>query len=1171
METHNTSLLQRSSSQASTASSRSRKSGTVRVKPRKYASSASNTPIASPHDKLLTSFPSLSLDDSPSKDATDDQCDSLSASHLEPPRGRGHSKKTSSIVESLTASSPAVRSRSALFDDSPVNSRDVPGALHHSSDDNIERLMARTGAVALVRQLAEDLAQRDAQMTALRRRAEERERVLKKMLRDCEVSNLDIETRLRELERPHDADSNGGEIVQTVKRRSTAKGTTGGVEGNIDELMNEAMADPVGLHGDEGVITPGFGESRDEDSTIRAKDGMVTAEDDRRSLGSNQSYGPKSGNTFKGWKDYLWSGAGTSRRNSGASSVAAQNGEGRQGGRSRANSGVGLRRKGLNNELFRPPENPRVMSENRQSSLPADLRSHEAADGSDSSAHSRKSSVSVTSWAVKLVAGNLQSARDNEWQKNMRGRASTTAEGVNQKSRATSTASAAPMTSAQAALSKVEGRLGNGQRPRKATASLHLGADAALKSPSAEGWRNLSSNVVPQGTAGEGTLSPNVNTPGPVEMDTILPMDSRPPTLAQGYGVGGASEYLTDRFGFIYDQRRKKRQNEASESLRQIKRSSGVETLGSAREAILVASDDEDNNADVDSVNSLQQTRPDTPVSAGEAGEGKQGKRWQDYLSLATFPTELLSHTPSPAAVPPLINADAGIPTKTSQITVDRRVTISSARANPEPSASAIVSEHAVIAKPSTQRSDMLLAPNKEQPEPVRLLLEQLTEVHDSLQRDKTVRWNEFLRKVRAERKKEGEAAASIEGGRSQKATMPEVSLSNGEMIGVSGLGVKGKVGRAKWQEFKRLVLGGIPVAYRAKIWAECSGASALRVPGYYKDLVNRGTDDPVILAQIQMDITRTLTDNVFFRAGPGVAKLNEVLVAYARRNPEVGYCQGMNLITGCLLLVMPTAEDAFWLLTSMIENILPQNYYDHSLLASRADQHVLRQYVAELLPRLSAHLDELSIELEALTFQWFLSVFTDCLSAEALFRVWDVVLCTNDGSTFLFQIALALLKLNETNLLKCASPAEVYTYINHQMTDHAISIDGLINAGEALKGLVRRPDVEERRARAVEEERDAVRGRGRERDKKRKEMMSAVTDGVSAVSVGHEGAAIVEQGEGADGVPEGGISGVDERENKDEDESNRQDQAQDQAQVEGGGEAELKVYSPMPTTPVDE
>jgi hypothetical protein len=398
--------------------------------------------------------------------------------------------------------------------------------------------------------------------------------------------------------------------------------------------------------------------------------------------------------------------------------------------------------------------------------------------------------------------------------------------------------------------------------------------------------------------------------------------------------------------------------------------------------------------------------------------------------------------------------------------------------------------------------------------EPVKLLLEQLTDLHDTLQRDRTVRWNEFLRKVRAERRKEGEAAAAAAASDRTVTAVdtPEATLADGEVVGIAGLGNKGKVGRAKWREFRSLVLGGIPVALRAKVWSECSGASAMRIPGYYDDLargVGGSEPDSSVVAQIDMDIRRTLTDNVFFRKGPGVLKLKEVLLAYSRRNPEVGYCQGMNLIAASLLLIMPTAEDAFWILTSMIEVILPQHYYDHGLLASRADQMILRQYISELLPRLSAHLEDLGIELEALTFQWFLSLFTDCLSAEALYRVWDVVLCLNvtsavangpvttafsasntkeggdktsqtaedqssgsgGGSTFLFQVALALLKLNEQQLLTtCSTPAALYTYINHQMTNHAISIDGLIQASEALRNVVRREDVVSRRATALQE-----------------------------------------------------------------------------------------------------
>jgi hypothetical protein len=114
-----------------------------------------------------------------------------------------------------------------------------------------------------------------------------------------------------------------------------------------------------------------------------------------------------------------------------------------------------------------------------------------------------------------------------------------------------------------------------------------------------------------------------------------------------------------------------------------------------------------------------------------------------------------------------------------------------------------------------------------------------------------------------------------------------------------------------------------------------------MKVPGYYDDLLQNGHDDPIVISQISMDINRTLTDNIFFRKGPGVSKLKQVLVAYSRRNPEVGYCQGMNMIAASLLLIMPSEEDAFWVLCSIVERILPKTYFEPNLLASRADQEV--------------------------------------------------------------------------------------------------------------------------------------------------------------------------------------------------------------------------------------
>ncbi|KAL9104800.1 MAG: hypothetical protein Q9163_000298 [Psora crenata] len=1030
--------LERRASQLSTAS---RRSGVTRAGSRKHS-------LVTPDSaKTLESFPSLSPDASPGAEKNPaKRVTSLpSASSSETPRKS--STKRPSMVESLIRSPPSNRGRSALFEDSPkANGNEVPGALHLASDEHIRRVIKKNGSVALVRQLAEDLAGRDAEITALRRRAEEREMELKRMLREVEVSNLDIETRLHRIGHGcEDGMRKESSSEANVPKGSDqkAKRRVSNITNDIDQMMDEAMEDDVrAIEIDEGYLDTLY--DTEKQATVKAKAAPSRDMDGLSVASTVDSHGRP-----RGWKDYLWSANITSRKSSKASSIVSDYNNVPDGDPKTLDpaSSNNNRRRGLNEDLFRPP-----------------TRASSTGDGVPE-LHSKKSSTMLASWTMKLFAGNATAGREADKTGSVRSRSNTTGSETTRGQRSGSATSGPPLRSAKAALMRINSTEITPWQAKKPVQPLPFTRKAAQVSPSVPPVPPLPSSP---------SMADTATNLGPLEMDTIHPPELKPPTLAQSNNTA-SDHLLTDPFGFIYDQRRRRREAEATINHQRGKSnvSANVERATSIRSTL--DSSERDHESQTSEPDSLP--RPETPLSTQDGSENKPAKRWQDYLKVATFPTELLSHTPSAKPGTSVISADAPSPPPgRMQILTDARASLASLRSNPGPEMSPVTSGKAEISKSSLGPSATTSSPNEGVGgEPVKILLAQLKELHQSSQREKSVKWNEFLRKVRAERKKEGELSAATEG-RSKQGATPEVALADGEMIGVAGLGNKGKVGRTKWKEFRQLVLGGIPVVYRAKIWAECSGASALRVPGYYDDLVSHGIDDQVILSQIQMDIHRTLTDNVFFRKGPGVSKLNEVLLAYSRRNPEVGYCQGMNLITASLLLIMPTAEDAFWVLTSLIENILPQHYYDHSLLASRADQQVLREYVAEILPKLSAHLDELGIELEALTFQWFLSVFTDCLSAEALFRVWDVVFCFIDGSTFLFQVALALLKLNESQLLECDTAAMIYSYIGNEMTDHAISIDGLIQASEALKKVVTRSEVEERRWRAVE----AAKGRER-------------------------------------------------------------------------------------------
>ena len=60
---------------------------------------------------------------------------------------------------------------------------------------------------------------------------------------------------------------------------------------------------------------------------------------------------------------------------------------------------------------------------------------------------------------------------------------------------------------------------------------------------------------------------------------------------------------------------------------------------------------------------------------------------------------------------------------------------------------------------------------------------------------------------------------------------------------------------------------------------------------------------------------------------------LKRVLLAYARWNKSIGYCQGFNMLAAIILEVMEKAEsDALKVMIFMIEGILPENYFSSNL-----------------------------------------------------------------------------------------------------------------------------------------------------------------------------------------------------------------------------------------------
>lgn len=65
----------------------------------------------------------------------------------------------------------------------------------------------------------------------------------------------------------------------------------------------------------------------------------------------------------------------------------------------------------------------------------------------------------------------------------------------------------------------------------------------------------------------------------------------------------------------------------------------------------------------------------------------------------------------------------------------------------------------------------------------------------------------------------------------------------------------------------------------------------------------------------IELDITRTVAKESI----ETMNSLKNILIAFSKKNPFIGYCQGLNFIAYFLISMQFSEEEAFWLLCQLI------------------------------------------------------------------------------------------------------------------------------------------------------------------------------------------------------------------------------------------------------------
>nr|KAF6482309.1 TBC1 domain family member 9B [Molossus molossus] len=230
----------------------------------------------------------------------------------------------------------------------------------------------------------------------------------------------------------------------------------------------------------------------------------------------------------------------------------------------------------------------------------------------------------------------------------------------------------------------------------------------------------------------------------------------------------------------------------------------------------------------------------------------------------------------------------------------------------------------------------------------------------------------------------------------------------------------------------RELVLKGIPEGLRGELWLLFSGAwnEMVTHPGYYAELVEKSTGKySLATEEIERDLHRSMPEHPAFQNELGIAALRRVLTAYAFRNPTIGYCQAMNIVTSVLLLY-GSEEEAFWLLVALCERMLP-DYYNTRVVGALVDQGIFEELTRDFLPQLSEKMQNLGV-IASISLSWFLTLFLSVMPFESAVVIVDCFFY--EGIKVVLQVALAILDANMEQLLGCSDEGEAMTILGRYL-----------------------------------------------------------------------------------------------------------------------------------------
>ena len=238
--------------------------------------------------------------------------------------------------------------------------------------------------------------------------------------------------------------------------------------------------------------------------------------------------------------------------------------------------------------------------------------------------------------------------------------------------------------------------------------------------------------------------------------------------------------------------------------------------------------------------------------------------------------------------------------------------------------------------------------------------------------------------------------------------------------------------------KFKERVIKGPPESFRWLSWCIINNVPLERDINIYHNYVvkdlEKDNKDSII-----RDIQRTFSDTTISKDELRKKETNlyNILKAFWNLDNELGYCQGMNLLVGFMLLISENNElDSFYLLIANLSSTFnKKKEYYYSIRGLFSEEFPLLAFLnfifdillEENIPDIKNHLDEMGITYDLWVGQWFQTLFTIVLPINWCKRVWDCIYSEN--IYFLVKFGIVFTKLIKNDILEKSEEIEVIDF----------------------------------------------------------------------------------------------------------------------------------------------